>query len=166
VTRCLLPAIAALVLLGCSSDVAEVPRLTSRVNDYAGVLSAEDRAELEKTLATYETETTHQIAILTVKTLGGESIESFSLRVANTWRLGREGFDNGVLITLAPVDHAVRIELGKGINLHVSNADAQKIVETTMIPAFRQGDYSGGLRRGVERLLEACRLYKVPKPGL
>src|SRR6185312_94062 len=97
----------ALLLLGSIGDAAEVPRLAGRVNDYAGVLPAEDRVELEKTLAAYELETTHQVAVLTVKSLSGESIESLSLRVSSAWRLGRKGFDNGVLVTLAPMEHKV-----------------------------------------------------------
>jgi uncharacterized protein len=112
---------------------------------------------------TYERETTHQVVVLTVKSLGGESIESVSLRVTNVWALGRKGLDNGVLVTLAPAEHQVRIKLGTGMNRYVSNAAAKAIIEETMLPTFRAGDIRRGLRRGVERLLEACRAYKVAK---
>lgn len=157
-------ALGALLLLGSIGDAAEVPRHVGRVNDYADVLSAEARVELENTLAAYEKETTHQVAVLTVKSLGGESIESLSLRVSNAWGLGRKGIDNGVLVTLAPVDHQVRIELGTGMNRYVSDSDVKDIIDVTMLPAFRKGDFPGGLRRGVARLLSACRAYQVAKP--
>ena len=152
-------------LFGTAGEAAEIPRFSSWVNDYAGVLTSKDRAALEETLAAYENETTHQIAILTVASLEDESIESFSLKVANAWGLGHKRIDNGVLITLAMSEHAVRIELGTGMNRYVSNSDARGIVDSTMLPAFRRGDIAGGLKRGVERLLEACRAYKVPKPA-
>jgi uncharacterized protein len=152
--------IASLVYAGVVYAAA-VPKLQGRVNDYAGVLQPQTRRELENSLAQYERETTHQIAILTVPSLGGESIEAFSLRVANTWALGRKGFDNGVLVTLAPAEHETRIELGLGMNRYVSNADAKKIIEEAMIPAFREGKYDIGLRRGIDRLFVECRAYRV-----
>ena len=153
----------ALVLHGPTAKAAEVPQLSGRVNDYANVLPAKDRAKLEKLLSDYETETSHQVAVLTVESLHGESIEDFSLRVANAWGLGRKGLDNGVLVTLAPEEHAVRIELGTGMNKYVSDAKAKRIIDETMIPAFQAGDIAGGLRRGIARLLDACRAYKVAK---
>lgn len=159
-------ALVALLLYGCIRPVAyaaEVPVHAGRVNDYANVLPSGDRIELEKSLAAYEVETTHQVAVLTVPSLHGESINSFSLRVARAWGLGKKGLDNGVLVTLAPSEYEVRIELGTGMTKYVSNAAAQRILDETMFPAFRAGDLKGGLRRGIERLLELCRAYKVTR---
>jgi uncharacterized protein len=153
----------ALVLLVSVANAAEVPRLVGLVNDYAHVLPAAERADLEKALRAYEAQTTHQVAVLTVQSLHGESIEDFSLRVASAWGLGQKGLDNGVLVTLAPDERAVRIELGRGMNKYVSDGTAKRIIDETMIPAFRVGDMKGGLRKGVERLLEACRAYKISK---
>lgn len=79
-----------LLLIGVA-NAADVPKLQGRVNDYAGVLQRKTRTDLESRLARYERETTHQIAVLTVPSLGGEPIEAFSLRVANAWALGRRG---------------------------------------------------------------------------
>lgn len=140
---------------------ADVPALRGRVNDYAGLLQPHVRERLESSLARYEHETTHQIAILTVPSLHGESIEVFSLRVANTWALGRRGIDNGVLVTVAPTERSVRIELGYGMNRYVSDSDAERIINEVMIPAFREGHYDIGLLRGIDRLFEACRVYKI-----
>ncbi len=152
-----------LLLRSPNANPGEVPQLAGRVNDYANVLSIEERADLEKILRAYEAETTHQIAVLTVQSLHGESIEDFSLKVANAWGLGQKGLDNGVLVTLAPEEHAVRIELGAGMNKYVSDAEAKRIIDETMLPAFRVGDMRGGLRRGVDQLLEVCRAYKIAK---
>jgi len=146
-----------------SGSAAEVPRLAGRVNDYADILPSSDRAYLERILSAYEAETTHQVAVLTVRSLHGESIEAFSLRVTNAWGLGQKGLNNGVLVTLAPAEHAVRIELGTGMSRYVSDAEAKRIIDETMVPAFRVGDMKGGLRRGVDRLLQACRAYKVSR---
>ena len=157
--------LAFVILAGCARS-SDIPQLEGRVNDYAGVLSVHERADLESTLAKYEKETTHQVAVLTVSSLHGETIEKFSLRVANAWHLGRKDLDNGVLITLAPNEREARIELGGGINRFVPDSTAKQILDETMIPEFRAGHLSEGLRLGVDRLLKECRAYKVSnEPG-
>ncbi len=147
-------------LLAAAASPNEVPALGGRVNDYAAILTPGVRAELENRLKGYEAETTHQIAVLTIPTLGGERIEVFSLRVANAWHLGREHLDNGVLVTIAPSERRVRIEIGTGMNRYVSDDDAKAVIEE-MIPHFRVKDYDGGLRAGLDRLLDLCRRYRV-----
>jgi uncharacterized protein len=131
------------------------------VNDYAGILTSDERTALEASLATYERETTHQVVVLTVLSLHGEAIEAFSLRVANTWGLGQKEWDSGILVTVAPMEQQVRIELGVGMNRFVSDADAQQIIDETMVPAFRSGHFGQGIAGGVERLMTAGRAYKV-----
>jgi uncharacterized protein len=138
----------------------DVPKLEGRVNDYAKILTSQEREALNATLAQYEIETTHQIVVLTVPSLDGEAIDTFSLRVANTWKLGRKGLDNGVLVTVAPTERRVRIELGIGMNRFVSDADAKRIIEETMAPEFRAGHFGKGITLGVERLMAECRAYK------
>jgi uncharacterized protein len=152
----------ALVLLAAPLSAGTVPRLRGRVNDYAGVLSARERADLDSTLAQYERETTHQVVILTVKSLNGETIETYSLRVAGAWRLGRRGFDNGVLLTVAMQQRAIRVELGAGMSRYVSDADAKTVIDA-MVPAFRGGRVGDGMKIGVNRLMVLCRAYKVPR---
>jgi hypothetical protein len=138
-----------------------VPRLQGRVNDHAGVFTEQQRSEIEVRLLAYERDTTHHVALLTVPTLSGEPIEAFSLRVAQSWRLGRKDFDNGVLLTVSPTDRKVRIELGTGMRRFVSDAAAAEIIASTMIPEFRANRIAGGIEAGLERLLAACRAYKV-----
>lgn len=116
-------------------------------------------------LGRYERETTHQIVVLLVPTLSGESIDSFSLRVANSWGLGQKGIDNGVLVTLAMKEKGIRIELGRAIEKVISNAAAQSIIQESMVPAFRKGDYAGGLQAGLDRLMKAGRKFRAPRNG-
>jgi uncharacterized protein len=150
-----------LLLAPVGVEAADVPILKGRVNDYANVLDAKLQASLESRLTAYEKETAHQIAVLTVSSLGGETIEAFSLRVANTWGLGRKGLDNGVLLLVAPSERQVRIEVGKQMSVYVSDAQAGRII-ADMTAQFKKGDLGGGVELGVTQLMKACRVYKIP----
>lgn len=141
----------------------QVPQLAGRVTDLATVLSAEDHLLLTQMLANYERETTHQIAVLTVPTLSGEAIEVFSLRTANAWALGRKSVNNGILVVLAPSERKVRIELGLGFEPYISDAQANEIIQTQMLPAFREKAYSKGLERGLQQLMRQGRAFVAPK---
>jgi uncharacterized protein len=149
-----------------AADRLPIPRLEGRVTDVAKVLSDVDRGHLSGLLARYERDTSHQIGVLLIPTLAGETIESYSLRVANSWKLGQKGLDNGILVTMAMKERAVRIELGLGFERYISNAAAEAIVRNAMVPAFRRGDYAGGLQAGVEELMrEARRFVVAPAPS-
>ncbi len=144
-----------------------VPMLNGRVNDAANVLSIEDQERLSKLLRDYEKETRHQIAVLIVPTLAGEAIESFCLRTAKAWRLGRKGIDDGIVVCMAINDRLVRIELGIGMNRYISNAEAKEIIDVEMTPSFAKGDFGGGLERGLKRLMEEGRRFvatEMPVP--
>jgi uncharacterized protein len=161
VSVCACSAVAKRENTGSSDDSGgiPVPQLTSRVVDKADLLLPSDQERLAKLSQAYEQETGHQIAVLIIPTLGGEAIESFCLRTANTWRLGRKGIDDGILVCLAPNERKVRIELGVGISRYISNADAANIIEDDMTPAFKKGDFAGGLEKGLERLMEEGRRF-------
>ncbi len=148
-------------LLVVAADYQSIPQLEGRVTDVANVLSVADRDRLAKTLARYEQETSHQFAVLLIPTLSEESIESFSLRVAKAWGLGQKGLNNGILVTLAMKERMVRIELGLGMERYISNEFAQSIITNTMGPAFRKGDYAGGLQAGLEQLMKEGRQFVV-----
>jgi uncharacterized protein len=150
----------ALLLLGSAKIPAPVPTFSGHINDYAGVLSPSARVEFEDLLTGYEKETSHQIGVLTVTSLNGEAIETFSLRVAKAWGLGRKGFDNGVLMTIAPNDRRIRIELGTGMHRYVSNAEAQAVIDS-MLPQMRAKDFDGAVRLGLGRLTDMCRAFRV-----
>jgi uncharacterized protein len=140
-----------------------VPALRARVTDLAGLLPPEARSRLETELARFERETSHQIAVLTVPSLEGEPIEDFSMRVAEAWKLGQKGVDNGILVTVSKADRRARIEVGYGLEGIVPDAVANRILEDVMIPRFRSGDYPGGIEAGVDALMRTARGEVVPE---
>jgi uncharacterized protein len=148
----------------CSAALAELsaPALQDRVTDLAGVLSANQRSELGGLLARYENETGHQVVILTVPSLNGESIERFSLRMAKRWAVGHKGLDNGIVVVLVPNDRKVRIELGKGFEPYISNQTAAAIVQTRMIPPLRTKNHMRALMDGVNAVMVEGRKYVIP----
>lgn len=146
-----------------SWDNAWVPALTGRVNDTAKVLSEAERERLSEKLRTYELETHHQIVVLTVDTLGGESIESFSLRTSNAWHLGLKGIGDGILVVLAMKERKIRIEIGVGMARFISDIQAQQIVNSEMIPEFAKGNYAAGFEHAVNSLMDSARKFVITK---
>lgn len=132
-----------------------------RVNDEAGVLSVLENEQITKLIEKYESETSHQLCLITVRNLGGESIETYSLRVASKLGLWLKGIDNGILIVVAPNDRKARIELGQGFEDYISNSRAQEIMDTQMIPAFKQQEYAAGIERGLTLLMSDGRAFIV-----
>jgi uncharacterized protein len=128
---------------------ADVPSLTGRVVDTAGVLSPATRDRLTQALATHEQRTTDQIAVLTVPTIGDMSIEEYSTKVFETWKLGMKGKDNGVLIVIVPKDRKMRIEVGYGLEGTLTDLAASRIIRNSMSPRFKAGDFDGGVTDGV-----------------
>lgn len=161
--------VAVALLMGCASSALvgfnHTPRLEGRVTDLANVLSPQQRERFTTLLSRYEKETSHQIAVLTVPSLSGETIESFSLRTSNAWGLGQRGVDNGILVVLAMAEHRVRIEVGYGFERHISNDRAKEIIQTLMVPAFRKADYGSGLEAGLHALMVDGRRFIVPVKG-
>jgi uncharacterized protein len=137
------------------SAALEVPLLHGRVNDLAGILSPTDTSELDQKLATIETETTNQIAILIIPSLKGDSLEEFSIRVARAWALGQKSRNNGVLIFMSVQDRAVRVEVGYGLEGALTDAQSAYIIRNIMVPAFRQQQYAEGLSRAVDAIAAA-----------
>ncbi len=134
-----------------------------RVNDEANVLSLQEKEHISKILENYERETSHQLGVITVKTLSGESIETYSLRMAANSGLGLKGIDNGILIVVAPNDRKARIELGRGFEEYISNSRAQEVMDTQMLPAFRQQQYADGIERGLRLLMSDGRAFVVQR---
>jgi uncharacterized protein len=137
------------------------PMRESPVTDQANVLHTADRDRIAAMIENYRRETSHEIAVLIVSSLEGEGIGSLALRVANRWRLGEPGRDNGILVVIAVDERQVRIEPGRGFRRFISAHDAQGIVELHMAPAFRKGDYAGGLERGLGEVMKLARRYVV-----
>ena len=143
-----------------------VPFLSGRVVDEAGIVPPEARARIEQKLAAYEAETGHQVAVLTVPSLEGEAVEDYSLRVAESWQLGREGVDDGVLFLVAPEDRRMRIEVGYGLEPVLTDLESSVILDSIVAPQFRAGDYGGGIEAGVDAIVASLRGEEVgPPPG-
>jgi len=154
---------ATLVAHAAGAAITPVPALAGRVTDLVSVLSAEEKAALTKTLADYERETTHQVAVLIVDALAGESIDAYARRVANAWRLGRRDMNNGILVVLAVGDRVARIELGYGFEPYISNAQSAEVLRVHMIPAFQRKEYANGIELGVRELMRLGRALQPPR---
>lgn len=141
-----------LVLLG-----AIIPPLTGRVIDEASLLTPEQRAELERKLEEIERSTSIQIVIATIPSLDGEPIEDYSVRMAQQWRIGQKGLDNGVVIVVAKAERKVRIEVGYGLESVIPDGLAGRIIREQITPRFRQNDYYGGFNAAVDALVLAAR---------
>jgi len=142
----------------------DVPPLTGRVVDQAELLSPGAEAAISRALADLEASDSTQVAVLTIPTLAGESLEDFSLHVAHdAWHLGQKGKDNGVLILVVRDDRKVRIEVGRGVEGVLTDLLAGRIVDRVMIPHFREKDWQGGIAAGVEAVTQAVRgEYQAP----
>ena len=147
---------------GAAVALVDVPPLAGRVNDRAGLLSQPEADGLEQQLAAFEAETSHQIVVLTIPTLDGEAIEPFAMRVAEAWKIGHEGLDNGAILVVAARDRRVRIEVGYGLEGAVPDATAARIIRDVMIPHFREGAMGRGMTSGTQALMAAARGEQIP----
>lgn len=141
---------------------SEVPFLAGRVNDTANLLSAGTVAELEQLLKAHQDSTSNQVVVLTVQSLEGDDIESYAIRVAETWKLGQKGKDNGVLFIVSRDDRKVRIEVGRGLEGDLTDAISSTIIRREILPQFKSGDYDQGVKAGVVAILAAIRGAYTP----
>ena len=153
---------ALLMLLSLPSGAADVPYLTGRVVDNAEILSPSTRSKLAADLKAHEDRTTNQIAVLTVKSLEGNSVEDFAVTVFEAWKLGQKGKDNGVLVVVAPNDRRMRIEVGYGLEGTLTDAAAARIIRDRMTPRFKANDYDGGVAQGVAAIVGTLEGSAVP----
>jgi uncharacterized protein len=158
-------AAAALLLAFCAAaEDAPIPSLTGRVVDLNGALTVEQKRELEASLEAFETRKGSQIVVLITGTTYPEPIESFAMRVAETWKIGRKGVDDGIIVVIAKDDRAMRIEVGYGLEGAVPDAVAKRLIEEEFIPKFGGGDFYGGLRAGLDRLMRVIDGEPLPAP--
>lgn len=141
-----------------------VPELNKRVTDLSGTLAPDTVSRLESTLAQFETAKGSQIAVLMLPTTEPEDISQFGIRVAEAWKVGRKGVDDGVILVVAKDDRAVRIEVGYGLEGVIPDAIAKRIIEEDIVPRFRQGDFSGGVEAGVSRIMRLIEGEPLPPP--
>ncbi|TAM06757.1 MAG: YgcG family protein [Paraburkholderia sp.] len=145
------------------ADVA-VPSLTSRVIDETRTLTNEQRATLEQTLKEFEAKKGAQISVLIVSTTQPETIEQYSIRVVEQWKLGRKNVDDGVLLIVAKNDRTLRIEVGYGLEGALTDATSNRIIDETIVPRFRQGDFYGGISSGIDSIMHVVNGEPLPAP--
>lgn len=160
--RCVL-CLCAVLVASPSVRALEVPRLQGYVNDYAGMMSDRVRSELESTLRDFEQTDSTQIVILTIPSLEGETLEEFSMKVAESWKIGQQGKDNGIILLVARQERRVRIEVGRGLEGRMTDLMAGRIIDLVIAPRFRRGDFDGGFVAGVNALIDGVRgEYRSP----
>jgi uncharacterized protein len=145
--------VAVLSLGAAAAPAADVPYLSGRVVDEANVLSPAVRERLTATSKSHEDRTTNQVVVLTVPTIGGESIEEYANRVFGTWKLGQNGKDNGVLLVVVPNDRKLRIEVGYGLEAALPDVDAARIIRNQITPRFKAGDFDNGVTDGLDAIV-------------
>lgn len=136
----------------CASVQAAFPRPEKYVTDGANVLSAPARAAINATLRDLETETTAEVAVVTVPSLDGMTVEDYANRLFKEWGVGKKAAANGVLVLVAPVERKMRIEVGYGLEPILPDGLAGEIIRTEFLPRFRANDYPGGITAGVARV--------------
>ncbi|HXF54965.1 MAG TPA: TPM domain-containing protein, partial [Hyphomicrobiaceae bacterium] len=142
-------ALASAALLQAQLAQPSFPRLTGRVVDEAGLLTAQDAAELTAELADLEAKSTDQLVVVTLRSLQGYEIEDFGYRLGRAWGIGQAGTNNGVLLIVAPNERKVRIEVGRGLEPQLTDALSRLIIENAILPAFRRGNFAEGIKAGV-----------------
>jgi uncharacterized protein len=141
-----------------------VPALAARVTDLTGTLSAAERSSIESKLEAFEARKGAQIAVLIVPTTQPEAIEQYSIRVVDAWKLGREKPDDGALLLVAKDDRALRIEVGRGLEGALTDLASNRIIDETVVPRFREGDFAGGISAGVDRMIGVVEGEPLPEP--
>lgn len=156
-SRRLLGVLFSATLLAAPIAALEVPYLSGRVMDSAELLSPEVERELEEVSRGLEEATGAQLVVLTIPSLEGEPLEDYSLRVAETWELGRAGADDGILLLVSRDDREVRIEVGYGLEGAIPDAACRRVIDRLVVPRFKQGDFDGGVEAAVEALAGAAK---------
>ena len=153
------------VFLGAARAEVPVPPVKARVTDLTGTLSAQQKAELESRIAAYEARRGSQIAVLLLPSTKPEEIEQYAIRVAEVWKIGRKGVDDGLILVVAKDDRRLRIEVGYGLEGVIPDSVARRVIEERITPRFREGDFYGGVRDGVEQLIRLAEGEKLPEPS-
>jgi len=161
--RAVLLALSLVWSFAASADVA-VPRLTGPVVDQTDTLHDGDIALLSVKLKDLEKRKGSQIAVLIVPTTEPETIEQYSIRVAEAWKIGRKKIDDGALLVVAKDDHHLRIEVGYGLEGSLTDVTVHRIIDEVITPKFKVGDFTGGISDGIDRMIKVIDGEKLPAP--
>ena len=148
-----------------AADDVPVPALTGAIVDRTGTLSAQDLRSIDADLRAFAARRGSQVAVLLVPSTKPESIEQYSLRVAEAWKIGRAKVDDGVILVVAKEDRALRLEVGYGLEGAIPDAIAKRVISETIAPHFRNGNFAGGIREGTATLIKLIEGEKLPAPA-
>jgi uncharacterized protein len=150
--------------VGSGQGLQPIPTLSARVTDLTGTLTAGQQNALDQKLAAFEAAKGSQLAVLIVATTHPEEIEEYSIRVVDAWKLGRKNVDDGALLIVAKDDHRVRIEVGRGLEGVLTDVLSNRIIDETLKPAFRQGNFYGGIDAGLDQMMKLIQGEPLPPP--
>ena len=151
----LIAIVVGLFLICFIAKALDVPNYDGYVNDFANVIDDSVEEELEERISSYEKTTTNEIAVITVLSLEGDSIEDFSIRLAEDWKVGKDDKDNGIILLFAVEDKRVRLEVGYGLEGVINDAKAGKILDDYVVEAHHAEDYTTAAKQGVEGIIQA-----------
>jgi uncharacterized protein len=157
----------ALVLCFAQAAFADVsvPPLVGRVVDQTGTLNSSYIETLNQRIKSFEQRKGSQIAILIVPTTQPETIEQYSIRAAETWKIGRKKIDDGALLVIAKNDHKLRIEVGYGLEGALTDVTSRRIIDEVIVPRFKTGDFAGGISEGLDRMIGVIDGERLPSPA-
>ena len=141
-----------------------VPKFEALVTDLTGTLTAQQQATLEEKLASFQARKGAQIAVLMLATTEPEDIAQFGIRVADAWKVGRAEPDDGVILLVAKDDRALRLEVGRGLEGALTDALSSRIINDTIAPLFKQGDFYGGINAGLDQVIRVIDGEALPAP--
>jgi len=142
----------------------EVPELKGRVVDLTNTLNSSYIETLNQRIHSFEQRKGSQIAILIVSTTQPETIEQYSIRAAEAWKIGRKKIDDGALLVIAKNDHKLRIEVGYGLEGALTDVSSRRIIDEVIAPRFKEGDFAGGISEGLTRMIGVIDGEPLPAP--
>src|SRR5216117_1044874 len=148
----------------CARAEVAVPPLKARVTDLTGTLTAQQVQDLESRLSDFERAKGSQVAVLMLPTTEPETIEEYSIRVADAWKICRARVDDGVILVVAKNDRKLRVEVGRGLEGAIPDAVAKRVVSDVIAPHFRTGDFYGGVAAGTDALMKLIEGEGLPAP--
>ncbi|MGA7326926.1 MAG: TPM domain-containing protein, partial [Rhodomicrobium sp.] len=149
VVVCMLVLVLTVLAGSLASADPKFPPLTGRIVDEAQLITPADKAAIEEDLKGLDQKSSDQLVVFTTKSLQGYPIEDFGYQLGRAWGIGQKGTNNGVVLIVAPTEHKVRIEVGRGLEPQLTDLLSTLIIQNTILPAFRRGDFSGGIKAGV-----------------
>lgn len=152
------------LLLAVTAMALDIPQLRGHVNDYAGMLSPAKVQELEGRLGDFERSDSTQIVVLTIPSLAGETLEEYSIKVAEAWRIGQKGVDNGAILLVSKQEHKIRIEVGRGLEGKLTDLVSGRIIRGEITPRFKSGDFDAGIDAGVSAIMAVVKGEYASQP--